>query len=148
MAIREEETVDLRLNVLNLDARELLQVFHLNFIVKVANVSHDGVVFHLLHVLQSDDLEVTRGGREDVDFADHRLQGDHLEAFHARLQGADRIDFCNQHTGPGSPHGEGASLAHVAVATNERTLTTDHHIGRTHDAIWQGVPTTVNIVEL
>jgi hypothetical protein len=51
MAIRELKAIDLWLDVLNLDAREAFKLSHLDLIVKVANVSHDGVVLHLLHML-------------------------------------------------------------------------------------------------
>merc|ERR1719401_615181 len=61
MSIREDEAVHLRLDVFHFDAREVLQVLHGNLIVKVPNVAHNGVVFHLLHVLQSDNLEITCG---------------------------------------------------------------------------------------
>merc|ERR1711918_307709 len=57
MAIWEYEAVDLRLNVLDFDTWEVLQLFHLNLIVEVTNVADDGVVLHLFHVLESDDFE-------------------------------------------------------------------------------------------
>merc|ERR1719198_535832 len=61
MAIWEYEAVHLRLDVLHLDAREVLEVLHGNLIVEVADVANDGIVLHLLHVLQRDDLEVASG---------------------------------------------------------------------------------------
>ena len=61
MAIREHKTIHLWLDVLNLDAWEVLQVLHGNLVVKVSNVAHNGVVLHLLHVIQGDDLEVASG---------------------------------------------------------------------------------------
>merc|ERR1712124_132258 len=59
VAIREFKAIDLGLDVLNLDAWEALKFSHLDFIVKVADVSHDGIVLHLLHVLKPDNVEVT-----------------------------------------------------------------------------------------
>ena len=41
MAIREHEAIDLRLNVLNLDARETLNTGHVNLVVEVADVHRD-----------------------------------------------------------------------------------------------------------
>eukprot|EP00444_Apocalathium_aciculiferum_P046763 CAMPEP_0183503414 /NCGR_PEP_ID=MMETSP0371-20130417/5101_1 /TAXON_ID=268820 /ORGANISM="Peridinium aciculiferum, Strain PAER-2" /LENGTH=185 /DNA_ID=CAMNT_0025698523 /DNA_START=41 /DNA_END=596 /DNA_ORIENTATION=+ len=73
MAVREDEAVDLRLDVLNLDAWAILELCHLNLVVEVANVADDSIVLHLLHVLQCDDLEVARGGGEDVDLAHHGI---------------------------------------------------------------------------
>merc|ERR1711862_789465 len=40
MTVREHETVHLRLDVLHLDPRELLKLFHLDLVIKVANVSN------------------------------------------------------------------------------------------------------------
>merc|ERR1719401_910763 len=78
MSIREDEAVHLRLDVFHFDAREVLQVLHGNLVVEVADVAHDGVVLHLLHVFQRDDLEVTCGRGEDVDLAHNLLDGHHL----------------------------------------------------------------------
>ena len=41
VAIREHKAVHLWLDVLNLDAREILQVLHGNLVVKVADVAHN-----------------------------------------------------------------------------------------------------------
>merc|ERR1711976_180061 len=58
VSIREHEAVDLRLDVLNLDALEALKSGHVDLVVKVTDVSDNGVVLHLLHVLECDDVEV------------------------------------------------------------------------------------------
>ena len=81
VAIREDKAVHLRLDVLNLDAREILQVLHGNLVVKVTDVAHNGVVLHLLHVIQSDDLEVASGGSENVHLTHALLNGNHLHCF-------------------------------------------------------------------
>merc|ERR1712039_982766 len=106
VAIREDEAVDLRLDVLHLDAREVLQLVHLDLIVKVTDVAHDGVV---LHLLQGDDVEVPSGRGEDVNLSDNGLQRDHLEALHTSLQGANRVALRDQNTSTRTPHGEGAA---------------------------------------
>jgi len=54
--VREDEPIHLRLVVFHFDAPP----GHVKLIVKVANVANDGVVFHLLHVLKSGDVEVAR----------------------------------------------------------------------------------------
>ena len=73
MSIREDVAIDLSLDVLDLDALETLEACHVDLVVEVANVAHNGVVLHLLHVLQRDDVEVTGGRHEDVDLT-HNLQ--------------------------------------------------------------------------
>merc|ERR1712232_139009 len=99
MAIWEYEAVDLRLDVLDLDAWKCFQLCHFDLVIKVANVPYDGIVLHLLHVLQCDDSKVASGRRENVDLSDHRLQGDDLESLHTRLKRTDRINLSNQNTG-------------------------------------------------
>ena len=85
VAIREDKAIHLWFDVLDLDAREVLQVLHCDLIVEVSNVAHNGVVLHLLHVIQGDDLEVAGGRGENVNLAHDLLNRHHLEAFHARL---------------------------------------------------------------
>merc|ERR1712170_42649 len=148
VSVWEDEAINLRLDVLALDAREALEAGHVDLVVEVANVAHDGVVLHLLHVLQGDDVEVASGRGEDVDLTDNLLHGDNLEALHAGLQGADRVALSDEHAGTGTTEGEGAALADITVTAHEGTLTSDHHIGGTHDAIGEGVAAAVHVVEL
>merc|ERR1719231_487970 len=60
MTVREHETVHLWLDILHFDPWELLKLFHLDLVIKVSNVADDGVILHLLHVLQGDNLEIAR----------------------------------------------------------------------------------------
>merc|ERR1719394_1990781 len=148
VAIREHIAIDLRLNVLDLDSRELFQVLHLDLVVEVSDVAYDGVVLHLLHVLQGYDLEVARGCGEDVDLTDHALHRHNLEALHASLQRTYRIDLRDQNPRPGPAHRERAALAHVAIAADQRSLPADHHVRGAHDAVRQRMPAAVDVVEL
>eukprot|EP00438_Fugacium_kawagutii_P004809 Skav200843 [mRNA] locus=scaffold2131:113208:115127:+ [translate_table: standard] len=137
VAIREHKSVHLRFDVLDLDAREVLQVFHGDLIVEMPNVAHNGVIFHLLHVIQSDDLEVASGRSKDVHLTHALLDGHHLEALHACLQCTDRIDLGDQYPGPGATHGEGAAFSDISVACHKSALAPDHHVRGAHDAVWQ-----------
>merc|ERR1719408_773660 len=121
MPIRENEAVHLRLDVLNLDAREALEACHVDLVVEVANVAHDGIVLHLRHVVHRDDVEVACARAVNVDLANHFLHGHHLESFHACLEGTNRVALSDQHTGTCTAHGEGTALAHIAVAANQCT---------------------------
>merc|ERR1740138_892462 len=148
VAIWEDEAVDLWLDVIDLDACHVFKCIHFDLIVKVTNVAHDGVVLHLLHVLQGDDLEVAGGGNEDVNLTDHTLELGHLEALHACLQGADRVDLSDHDPSAATAHSSSTALANITVATDERTLATNHHISGTHDGIGQGVTAAIHVVEL
>merc|ERR1719215_2532607 len=83
MPIWEYKPVHLGLDVLYLDSSETLLACHVDLVVKMANVADNGVVLHFLHVLQLDDVVIACGGGEDVDLANDRLHGDHLESIHA-----------------------------------------------------------------
>ena len=63
LAVRKDDVVDLRLDVFPLAGLERGDV---DLVVEVADVAHDGVVLHALHVLVGDHLVVTGGGDEDV----------------------------------------------------------------------------------
>ena len=44
--------------------------------------------------------------------------------------------------------GERAALAHITVATDQRTLPTDHHVYHSHDAIDERVTAAIHVVEI
>merc|ERR1712176_396653 len=126
MTVWKNEAVDLWLDVFHLDTWELLQLGHLNLVVKVTDVANNRVVFHFLHVLQSDDFEITCGCCEDVNLAYHGFQCDNLEALHARLQSTNWVDLGHQNTSAGATHSESTALANIAVSADECTFATDH----------------------
>ncbi len=66
MAVWEDEPVTLGLDVLPLDALPLHEASHVDLIVKVTNVTNNGVVLHLGHVGGHDDVLVAGGGHEDI----------------------------------------------------------------------------------
>mmetsp|Transcript_17318 Transcript_17318/g.34925 ORF Transcript_17318/g.34925 Transcript_17318/m.34925 type:complete len:401 (+) Transcript_17318:560-1762(+) len=148
MAIRELEAVGTGLDVDALDVLGGVETLHVDFVVEVANVTDDGVVLHLLHVLEHDDVLVSGGGDDDVNSADDVLEADDLEALHAGLESADRVDLSNKSVGTASLHGLGRSLADVTVAADEGGLTGDHDVSGTHDTVREGVLATVQVVEL
>src|SRR5262245_50900570 len=64
---------------------------HVDLVVEVADVGHDGVVLHPSHVVNPDDVPISRGGDEQVGPAHHVLDMYDWQPFHRRLQGADRV---------------------------------------------------------
>merc|ERR1719291_1599971 len=98
-------------------------------------------------MFQSDDLEITSCGTEYVNLTYNGFQSDHLEAFHACLEGTDRITLCNENTCTGTPHGKRAALTNIAVAADERPFATDHDVRSAHDTIWKRVTATVHVVK-
>merc|ERR1712227_310755 len=148
VAIWEKETIHLGLDVLHLNTGELFKLLHLNLVVEVADVANDGIVFHLLHVLQGDDLEVACRCHKDIHFRDDAFHLHHLEALHACLQRTDRVALRDQHASTRATHREGAAFPHVAIATDQTAFATDHHVRGAHDAVWQRVAATINVIKL
>ena len=95
-----------------------------------------------------DDVDVAGRGDEDVAELAGVVHRDDLEAFHARLQGADRVDLGDEHGGAGAAEGLGAALADVAVAADDRLLAGDHDVGGPLDAVDQALAAAVEVVEL
>mmetsp|Transcript_32455 Transcript_32455/g.84092 ORF Transcript_32455/g.84092 Transcript_32455/m.84092 type:complete len:454 (-) Transcript_32455:346-1707(-) len=148
VAVGEGELVHLGLDVHALDAGVAHQASHVNLVIEVTNVTDDGVVLHLGHVLGHDDVLVSGGCDKDVGERDALLEGGHLVAVHACLQRADRVDLADQGTGTGSLHGHGATLADVTESGNEGDLAGKHDVGGAHDAVGEGVAAAVNVVKL
>ena len=120
----------------------------MDLVVKVTNVAHDGVVLHGLHVVERDHIFVAGGGDEDVRIRDGLVHGDHLVAFHCRLECANGINLGDLDSAALSTERLGTTFAHVAIAKNNGHFAGEHDVGGSHDAVGQGVPATVEVVEL
>merc|ERR1712166_563641 len=75
MAIWEDKPINLWLYVFDLDAWEALDRIHLDLVVKVTDVANYGIVLHLLHVFQGDDLVVSCARDEDASAAASHGEG-------------------------------------------------------------------------
>ena len=105
VAVGELVPVALGLDVDVLDAGVGFEASHVDFVVEVANVPHDGVVLHLGHVFDHDDVLVAGGGDEDVADINAVFNGGDLEAVHGGLEGADGVDFGDDDPGASRFHG-------------------------------------------
>lgn len=148
VAVGENPFVVLRLDFVADDARNLLEAGHVDFVVEVADVAHDGAVLHLAHLSGADDAGVAGGGHEDVSHAHDFVEGLDFVAFHHGLECANRVDFGDDHAGALTTQGLGAALTHVAVAAHDCDLAGHHHVGGAVDAVDEGVAAAVEVVEL
>src|SRR4029453_16817687 len=69
------------------------------------------------------------------------------KAFHARLQGANRVNLGDEHGRSRTAKRLSAALAHVAIAADDRLLSAVHHVGGSLDAVDQAFAATVEVVE-
>merc|ERR1719487_2350403 len=79
-------------------------------------------------MLQSDDVEISSGRNEYVNFSDDFFQRCHLKPFHARLECTYWIALCDQHTGTCTTHRKCTTFSYITITTYERALPSDHHI--------------------
>ena len=85
VAIGKRVFIDLRLDVDALHAFRRIQRVHLNLVIEMADVGDDRLVFHPFHVLERNDVEVTRSGDVNVAAAERVLKSGHLITFHRCL---------------------------------------------------------------
>ena len=66
---------------------------NVNFIIKVADVTNNGLVFHACHMVMRDHMVIAGCRYKDIGFVCCVIHRDNAVAFHCCLQCADRIDF-------------------------------------------------------
>lgn len=158
VSVRELEAINLRLDVDTLDARDLVESSHIDFVIEVTDVTDDGVVLHLAHLLGSDDVDVTGSSDEDIALdmrektnpylTNNGVETDDGEALHVGLEGTDGIGLRDVDDGSGSLHGLSAALADITVTADGDVLTSNHDIGSSHDTVGEGVSAAVDVIEL
>src|SRR5258708_4559408 len=67
MPVREPELSYLRFDIGGLNPWESFELVDLNLVIKMANITNHGLVFHSGHVLNGDHIAIARG--RDVDIA-------------------------------------------------------------------------------
>src|SRR5258708_19305754 len=113
----------------------------------MTDVAHDGAVFHLAHMVDGDDVEVTRRGHEDVGTRGGVFHGGDLVALHGGLQGADRIDLGHHHAAAGLAQRGGRTFADIPEACHHGDLAAHHDVGAAADAVNQRFATAIEVVQ-
>src|SRR5260370_20070163 len=93
VAIREGVFIYLRFDVGALDFFGRVQLVDLNFVIKMSDVRHDGLVLHPLDMFEPDYIEVAGSGDVDVATTKGLFDASHFVTFHRGLQRIDRIDL-------------------------------------------------------
>ncbi|MNM26193.1 hypothetical protein D3C81_366530 [compost metagenome] len=133
-----------------------------DLVVEVADVADHGTLLQGLEHVGVADVDVTGGGHDQVDLAQQGLvdagfgavvdtvdeRRDQLEAVHAGLHGADRVDFGDLDDHAFLTQGLGRALAHVTVADHQGLLAGQQVVGTTLDGIVQAVTAAVLVVVL
>ena len=148
LAVLEGELVNLRLDLLVLDGGIVLKTSDINLVIEVTDVANNGVVAHLLHVSDGDDVLVTGGGDVDISTVEGVLEGVDLISGHGGLEGTDGIDLGDDDTSTLTTERVSTTLGDITETADNSGLTTDHDISSTVDTINQRVTATVDVVEL
>mmetsp|Transcript_1265 Transcript_1265/g.2855 ORF Transcript_1265/g.2855 Transcript_1265/m.2855 type:complete len:449 (-) Transcript_1265:279-1625(-) len=146
VAFSEDKLVNLGLDVNALGG--LHETVHVNFVIKVTDVSDNGVVLHLFHVVLHQDTLVSSGSDEDISGREDILESGHCVTFHAGLKGADGVNFGNVNNATVSTHGVCASLTNITVSADDGLLSGKHDIGGTHDTIGKRMLASVQVIKL
>ena len=120
---------------------------NVDFVVEMANVTHDGLILHFLHMFMSDHMIVTGAGYENVAIFSSVIHGHDTIAFHGSLQRANRINFSYPNLGRECAHCLCRAFSYIPVTGNNSNLSRNHHIGCTFNAIHQRLSATVQVVE-
>eukprot|EP01018_Ginkgo_biloba_P037541 Gb_24938 [translate_table: standard] len=148
VGLREHPAICLRLDGNLLHSRACFKAKHVNLVVKVTNVAHNGIVLHLLHVIHHDNVLVTSGGHKDIRSAHHILEGENWKTLHKGLQGTDWVNLSNYDSCSCNLEGCCTTLPNISISTNNSHLTSNHHICGSHQTIWQRMSASVQVIKL
>jgi hypothetical protein len=148
MTIGELVAVNLLLDVDALDTGVFVKTFHVDFVIEVTDVSNNGVVLHLGHMLSHDDALVSGGSDIDVGSLQDRFDSLDLVTFHASLEGANGIAFSDDNSSSASLHGLSATFADITETEDDNLFTSNHDVSGSHETIGKRVSATINVVEL
>src|SRR5437899_6393560 len=122
-----------------------VEAIDLDLIIEMPDVTNDGLVLHLEHVVNGDDVAVAGGGDIDVGATEGVFDGGNFEAFHRRLKGIDRIDLGNDDTSAKAAERMRRAFANVAVTANDRDFTGDHYTESPLDTVSERFAAAVEI---
>ena len=145
LAVRENDVVDLWLDVFLLKP---VEVGNIDLVVEVANVAHNGLIFHTFHLRAGNDVVIARCGDNNIHLITNLVKQDNTVAFHCCLHGADWIHFGDPDRRAKSAQGLCAALADIAVAANDHDLAGDHDVSGTLDTVNERLTTAVEVVKL
>ena len=117
--IWEDVFVNLRFDVFNFDARIGIQFGDFDFVVEMADVADDGMVFHHGHVFGFDDVAVARTRDNKIHFVCYIFQQNDFQSSHSGLQRADWIRFRHDDVGTKPAKSFNATFADVAISADK-----------------------------
>ena len=135
IAGRESVFIDLRLDIRMFDSGIMHQLIDLDFVVEVADIADNRLIFHCFQMIDSNHIAIAGCGHENIAFFQSFFDGCYFKTFHGGLQGANRVDFGNNHTRSVGTHWSGATFAHITITQDDYDFSGNHHIRGAFDAV-------------
>lgn len=145
--VLHQVSVDLRLDVDN-GLAVSLQPSNVDFNVKVTNVTHNGVLWHLVKVLTSDDVTATSGGDENLTDGSNLFHRGNLVTGNGSLQSVNWVNFSDNHSGTHTVQSHSTTLSDITETSNNSDFTGNHNVGSSLDTIDKRFSASVQVVEL
>lgn len=93
MTIFESEFINLRLDVSPGNALIFFEAFIIDLVIEMADISNNSIIFHFRHMLSHNDVFVSCGCDEYINFVNKVLHCDNFITLHACLKSTDGINF-------------------------------------------------------
>lgn len=118
VTIWEFPSVKLWFDFLSLDSWIVFKSFHINFVIKMTNVTNNGIVFHLSHMMGHNDSLISSASNEDISFLDYSFNSFNFISFHAGLKGTNWVNFGDDNSSTASFHSGSTSLTNITISTD------------------------------
>ena len=100
IATGKRVAINLRLNLDLANALCFFQPRDVDLKIEVADVTDNGVILHLCKVLAANHISAASGCYKDLAPGGRLFHRGDFVSFHCGLQGIDRVDFGDNHSGP------------------------------------------------
>lgn len=147
MAIWELISIYLSFDFYSLDSWISFKTIHINFVIKMTDVSNNSVVLHLSHVVGHNDTLVTGGSDVDISSRENTFKSLDFITFHSSLKSTDWITFSDDNSRSSVFHGRGTAFSNITETANDDLLTGEHDISGSHETIRKRVLASIDVIE-
>jgi hypothetical protein len=118
-----------------------------DFGAEVPRIRHDGAVFHLIKMIAVDDVDVPRGGNENVANGRRAVHGRDGEAIHRRFQRTNRVDLGDDNAPPHAAGAHGDPLSAPPITGDDDRLAGQQDVRGAQDAVNRALPGPIAVVK-
>ncbi len=96
----------------------IFQLVYLNFVIEMANITDNCLIFHLADMFRGDNIAITGSGYKNIRNRQGIFDSANLESGHTCLQRANRVNLAYQNLCALIAHRFRRALANIAIAAN------------------------------